>query len=123
MSNTTASRADRLIEGAEAGSLAHAKHLNAGEDVATDYQVSLLEQIVRGLCAELDRSKGSIANLTDEVTRLQAASRAQGERIAQLQFDAAKGDDEFDQRADELSQRIAAFNRSTGAAEALRGGL
>jgi len=123
MSTPTASRADRLIEGAEAGALVHAKNLDGGEDVAMAYQITLLEQIVRGLVDKLDTARASAANLTNELARLRAASRAQGERIQQLTFDAAKGDDDFDALSDDLQRRIAAFNRSTGAAAALRGEL
>jgi len=121
MSTTTASRADRLIEGAEAGALVHAKNLDGDESVAMAYQITLLEQIVRGLVDKLDTARASAANLTNELARLRAASRAQGERIEQLTFDAAKGDDDFDALSDDLQRRIAAFNRSTGAAAALRG--
>lgn len=67
---------------------------------------------------------GEIRKLCAEVEALRAASRTQGARIEKLQFDAAKGDDDFDAKADELQRRITAFhNRSTGAASALRGEL
>lgn len=71
-------------------------------------EIGILHSEIRQLCLEIEE--------------LRAASRAQGERIEQLQFDAAKGDDEFEQQSADLQRRITAFhNRSTGAADALRG--
>ena len=110
----------QMIERAASESRDYAARLSAPKPadpvVRYGHQVGWLERDIKTLCQE-------VAYYQAKCSELQAASRAQGERIAQLQFDAAKGDDEFEQQADELSQRIAAFNRSTGAAEALRGGL
>lgn len=139
MSTThTASRAERLISEAEHGSLAWAARNGHDELSGAIHQIDLLENIIRSLCAIGDNQAAAVKHMGAEVARmstvvteqaqslmrLRAASRAQGERIEQLQFDAAKGDDDFDAKADELQRRITAFhNRSTGAAEALRGGL
>lgn len=136
--STTNERAERLISEAEHGSMAWAARNGRDELEGAIHQIDLLENIVRSLCAIDDNKAAAVKNMGAEVARLsavvteqaqslirlRAASRAQGERIERLQFDAAKGDDDFDAKADELQRRITAFhNKSTGAASALRGEL
>lgn len=134
MSATITTRAEQLIDEAESGAKDYAARIHGDRSAALNYEIGILRSLVRSLSDAVNLQAESIATQTEEIQRQRGAMellngtirrqrnqiREQDAKLQDLQFRLI-GDDDVEAESEDLRGRIAAFNRSTGAAAALRG--
>lgn len=139
MSQTTAQRAEALIEDAEVGAKDYAARVAGGapneRNVALNYEVGILRSLVRSLTDSVDMQAESIANQAEEIKRLTKAAGEHVNTISRLRATIIDLRGDLEDARDKIAQldppmrgveddsrrEAVAFAGSTGAADALRG--